>query len=159
MSMIMKATALACLFSVWALFGTQAHAADAATDVAALHAADQAWLKAYNGNDPASAAALYDENAVFMPPGAPSVIGRAAIKAYFTTDMDGVAKQGVKFHLGDKPAGGASGDLGWASGSYSVTDKAGKVVETGKYLSVSKKAGGKWLYVRDTYNADAPPAK
>jgi hypothetical protein len=39
-----------------------------------------------------------------------------------------------------------------------VKDKAGKVVETGKYLSVSMKKGGKWLYVRDTWNADSAPA-
>jgi len=40
-----------------------------------------------------------------------------------------------------------------------VKDKAGKVVEAGKYLSVSMKKGGKWLYLRDTWNADGvPPA-
>jgi len=159
MTMMIRGTAWSCLFAAAAFFGAPAMAADVANEVAALHAADQAWLKAYNGNDPAAAAALYDENAVFMPPGAASVTGRAAIKAYFVTDMDGAAKQGVKFHLGDKPTGGANGDLGWASGTYSVTDKTGKVVETGKYLSVSPKVNGKWLYVRDTYNADAPPAK
>jgi hypothetical protein len=39
-----------------------------------------------------------------------------------------------------------------------VTDKAGKVLDSGKYLSVSKRIGGKWLYVRDTWNSDAPAA-
>jgi len=39
-----------------------------------------------------------------------------------------------------------------------VKDKAGKVVETGKYLSVSIKKSGKWLYVRNTWNADGAPA-
>ena len=34
----------------------------------------------------------------------------------------------------------------------------GAVVETGKFLSVSRKKYGKWLYIRDTWNADAPPA-
>jgi hypothetical protein len=38
-----------------------------------------------------------------------------------------------------------------------VTDKSGKVLEAGKYLSVSMKKAGKWLYVRDTWNADAAP--
>jgi hypothetical protein len=47
--------------------------------------------------------------------------------------------------------------MGWQSGTYTVTDKSGKVVESGKYLSVSMKKGGKWLYVRDTWNADAAP--
>jgi hypothetical protein len=34
----------------------------------------------------------------------------------------------------------------------------GAVVETGKFLSVSRKKDGKWLYIRDTWNSDAPPA-
>ena len=34
------------------------------------------------------------------------------------------------------------GNLGWASGTYSAKDKAGKMVETGKYLSVSVKKDG-----------------
>jgi len=48
--------------------------------------------------------------------------------------------------------------MGWQSGTYAVKDKAGKVVETGKYLSISMKKGGRWLYVRDTRNADGAPA-
>jgi hypothetical protein len=40
---------------------------------------------------------------------------------------------------------------------YKVTVK-GAVVETGKFLSVSRKKDGRWLYIRDTWNADAPPA-
>jgi hypothetical protein len=49
--------------------------------------------------------------------------------------------------------------MGWVSGTYTVKDKSGRVVETGKYLSVSRKQGGKWLYVRDTWNSDAAPAE
>lgn len=33
----------------------------------------------------------------------------------------------------------------------------GAVVETGKFLSVSRQKGGRWLYIRDTWNADASP--
>jgi hypothetical protein len=40
---------------------------------------------------------------------------------------------------------------------YKVSVK-GAVVETGKFLSISRKKDGKWLYIRDTWNADAPPA-
>jgi ketosteroid isomerase-like protein len=90
------------------------------------------------------------------------VSGRAAIRGFFAREMDGAKKAGVAFSLGAKPAGGVSGGMGWQSGTYAVKDKAGKVVEAGKYLSVSKKqGGGKWLYVRDTWNADGaspPPA-
>ena len=105
----------------------------------------------------AQLASLYDEQAVLLPPGAPRVNGRAAIKAFFVKDTAESQKAGVTFILDSKPAGGVSGDLGWQSGVYAVKDKAGKVVETGKYLSVSRKAGGKWLYVRDTWNTDGAP--
>jgi hypothetical protein len=48
--------------------------------------------------------------------------------------------------------------MGWSSGTYTVKDKTGRFVETGKYLSVSRKKDGKWLYIRDAWNADAQPA-
>jgi len=63
------------------------------------------------------------------------------------------------FSFGEVSDGGANGNLGWSSGSYIVKDKDGKVVETGKYLSVNKKVHGKWIYWRDTWNADSPPPK
>jgi ketosteroid isomerase-like protein len=102
-------------------------------------------------------ASLYDEHAVLLPPGARAVNGRAAIKAFFAKDTSESQKAGVTFVLDAKPAGGVSGDMGWQSGTFAVKDKAGKVVETGKYLSISMKKGGKWLYVRDTWNADGTP--
>ena len=36
--------------------------------------------------------------------------------------------------------------------------KNGQVLDKGKYLSVSRKIGGKWLYVRDMWNSDNAPA-
>ena len=67
-------------------------------------------------------------------------------------------KDGLAFSLDPKPAGSARGDMGWSSGTYVAKDKTGRVLETGKYLSVSRKKDGKWLYVRDTWNSDGPPA-
>jgi len=155
----MKAVGLSFLLVAFALLGVDAFAADTAADVAAMHAVDQAWLKAYLAADADALANLYDEKAVLQPPGAPAAHGRAAIKAFLGADAAASKKAGVVFHLGANPDGGANGDLGWVSGTYSVTDSGGKVVDTGKYLSVSKKVGGKWLYVRDTWNSDGPPPK
>jgi ketosteroid isomerase-like protein len=138
--------------------GHAATGAVSASDTAALHAADEAWAKAYNGGDVDGVANLYDEQAVLMPPGAPAVSGRAAIRAYYAKDIAEASREGVRFVLGANPTGGSSGDWGWSSGTYEVKDKAGKVVEVGKYLSVSRKVGGRWLYVRDTWNADGAPA-
>jgi len=154
-----KTVALSFLIAAFAFLCTDVLAADAAADVAAMHAVDQAWLKAYNSNDAKTATGLYDEDAILMPPGAPPAHGRAAIEKFLAADMAESARAGVTFHLGAKPDGGVNGDLGWVSGTYTVTDKSGKVVDAGKYLSVSKNEGGKWLYVRDTWNSDGAPPK
>ena len=35
---------------------------------------------------------------------------------------------------------------------------SGTVVDSGSYLSVHHKVNGQWLYIRDTWNSDKPPA-
>ena len=154
-----KKTARICaIVAAVALCGIGASAADPASEVAAIHAVDQVWVKAYNAGDVDTVASCYDEHAVLLPPGAPAAQGRAAIRAFLANGMAALAKDGLSFSLGAKPAGGVSGNMGWASGSYTVKDKSGRVVDTGKYLSVSRKKDGKWLYVRDTWNSDGSPA-
>ena len=156
MSQITKAAGVLCTIAL-AVFSIESSAADSAKEMAALQAADQNWARAYNAGNADAVANLYAEQAVLLPPGAPAVNGRAAIKSFFVKDTSESQKAGVAFTLGPKPAGGVSGDMGWQSGTYAVKDKAGKVVETGKYLSVSMKKSGKWLYIRDTWNADGAP--
>ena len=158
MKTLQKATNLFGLAVVLVVGGIQLSAADPTTEVAAIHAVDDVWVKAFNAGDADTMAGLYDEHAVLLPPGAPAAIGQAAIRAFFAKMVAAVAKDGLAFSLGAKPAGGARGDFGWSSGAYVLKDKTGHVVDTGKYLSVSKKKDGKWLYVRDTWNSDGPPA-
>lgn len=138
-----------------AVVGAQAQSG-ASPELAVLQAVDQAWLKAYNAADAKTLASLYAEDAVLLAPGAPPARGREAIRAFFAKDVAASQKAGVTFHLGDHPDGGVFGEMGWCSGTYTVTDKAGHVVDTGKYLSVSRKEGGAWRYVRDTWNSDVP---
>jgi len=158
MSAIGKVVQVLCVIVPLASFGVAASAADPAAEVAALHAVDQTWAKAYNSGDVDTVVSLYDEHALLLPPGAPGVSGRAAIRAFFAKDMAESAKDGIAFALGSKLDGGVSGNMGWVSGTYVVKDKSGRVLDTGKYLSVSMKKGGKWLYLRDTWNSDGPPA-
>ena len=49
------------------------------------------------------------------------------------------------------------GDMAWHAGTYSVI-KDGKTVDTGGYMEVLRKKGGKWLIVRDIWNSSTPPA-
>ncbi|HLY53694.1 MAG TPA: nuclear transport factor 2 family protein [Steroidobacteraceae bacterium] len=138
--------------------GIRLAVADPAAEVAAIHAVDDVWVKAFNTRDADTMAAQYDEHSVLLPPGAPPVRGRSAIRVFFANMMPEAASHGLEFTLGAKPAGGVRGDLGWSSGTYTLKDKTGHVIETGKYLSVSRKKDGKWIYVRDTWNSDGAPA-
>ena len=127
------------------------------TDEAAIRAQTTNWGKAYNGGDVKGVVAQYADDAILLPPGAPRVIGKAAILTFFTKDIAGSQAAGAVFNINPKTDVGVSGDMGWESGTYTATIK-GAVVESGKFLSVSRKRDGKWHYIRDTWNADAPPA-
>lgn len=135
-----------------------AHPPKAASDLAALQAVDQQWEQAFNAGDVNKVTSLYAADAVLLPPDATVAYGQKAIREFFTQFVADSRKSGITLHLGAKPDGGVSGDWGWCSGTYTATDKSGKVVDTGKYLSVPHKENGVWRYVRDTWNSDAPAA-
>jgi ketosteroid isomerase-like protein len=139
-------------------FAWKSFASDDAVALAAIHAADARWEKAYNAGDLDTVVGLYDENAVIFPPGAAPVHGRAAIRAFFVKDNAEFQKAGGIIVLDTKPAGGVSGDQGWSSGAYVVRLKSGQIVDKGWYFSVSRKVAGKWLYIRDAWNSDTPQA-
>ena len=128
------------------------------SEVAAVHAADAAWGKAYNAGQLEDVVALYDENAVVYPPGVAPLHGIAAIRDYFAKDVPEFPKSGLVMELSSTPDGGVSGDMGWSSGAWSLRDKAGQIVDSGWYFSVSKKVKGKWLYVRDAWDSSKAPA-
>jgi ketosteroid isomerase-like protein len=138
------------------LCSTAPSSAGRALEVASLHAADDAWAKAYNAGQVDNVVDLYDENSVIYPLGGTPVHGRAAIRVFFERDMGDFAKTGLAFVLGPKPDGGVSGDMGWSSGNWTLKDKSGQIVDAGWYFSVSRKVGGTWLYVRDAWNSDKP---
>ena len=130
---------------------------DTAAEEAALKAVTAAWLDAYNTGDVEKIVAMYAEDGVLMPPHAAVATGHAAIRAFLTADTAGAKAAGVKIVPGAATAG-IAGDTGWESGSYTIADASGATVDSGSYLSVSRKSNGKWLYVRDTYNSDRASA-
>ena len=131
--------------------------AAAGADEAGIRAQTTNWVKGFNGGDAKAVAALYAEDAILLPPGAPGAKGHAAILAFLTKDIASAKAAGAVFNVDPKTDVGVSGNMGWESGTYTVTVK-GATVESGKFLSVYRKKDGKWLYIRDTWNADAAPA-
>lgn len=131
-----------------------AFAADPTARLAALHAADDAWVTAYNAGRVEPIVRLYDRHAVVFAPGLLALRGRGAIRAYLTKDDAEFVRSGWVYVLVGPRDGAVSGKLGWASGRYLVKDKTGRIVDRGWYFSVSRLEDGHWRYVRDTWNSD-----
>ena len=96
--------------------------------------------------------------ALLMPPGKAAVQGRAAITQFLGEEATGVKTAGMALKNKAVTGSGVSGDTGWISGTYEVVDGSGTVVDSGNYLSVHHRINGQWLYIRDTWNSDRPPA-
>lgn len=132
---------------------------DTSADVQAMHDATDQWVAAYNAGDADKIVAMYAEDAIMMPPDSTSLKGHEAMKAYLVSNIAATKAGGYGFAL-DSDAGSVSGDSGWHSGMFHVTDAKGATAGTGKYVEVWHKADGKWLMVRDIWNNDpaATPA-
>jgi hypothetical protein len=113
-----KSAFLCCLTIALLGFALRSFAADVPSPVAAVHAADDSWVKAYNSGDLDTVVGLYDEHAVIYPPGAPPAHGGAAIRVFFAKDNAEFLRGGLIFSLGTKPDGGVAGNSGWSSGTY-----------------------------------------
>ena len=142
---------LACVFGL-AAAATVAAAEEGAKDV------DAAWLKAVKANDVDAVVACYWPDAVLWLPDAPEARGEKAIRATYAGLL--AANSIVDASLADAVYQ-TSGDLSTAWGHFTLVlkPKAGgdNQVLKGRFLSVSKKSGGKWRYAADLASAEPPP--
>lgn len=129
-----------------------------ATDDSTVRDLNATWFRVFNAHDAGALAALYADDAVLMVPGSPAARGREAIKAAYQKDMDAMAKSGYLNNQGNDSESAVSGDLAYESNTFNVTDKTGKKIEAGKYVTVFAKRNGKWMIIRDIWNSDTMPA-
>lgn len=136
---------------------TVAYASDDSSAKSAFRAGTAEWVAAYNANEPDRIVALYAADAVVMPPDAPAVSGHAAVRSFLVKDIATTKAAGLTLSI-THGAAGASGNLGWDSGTFKVVDTGGKTVGTGKFAAIWERQAGKWRMIRDIWNNDAPPA-
>src|SRR5689334_8180003 len=127
-----------------------------AADIKAVRDLNASWFAHYNAHHPDSLAALYAEDAVLMMPGQPTIRGRDAIKTAYAKDIADMVKYGYSNNQGKNSEVTVSGDIGWESNTFTVTDKTGKRIDAGKYVTVFGRKDGKWVIVRDIWNSDDP---
>lgn len=137
---------------------TQAAPTDTAADVAKLKSIEDQWYDFYHKGDADGLANLYAEDGQVLAAGAPAAVGRAAIRTYMANDIANMKAAGLADNAGDYNGAGASGDLGWVSGVYLISNAAGTVTDRGKYTTIFQRTNGEWKIIRDTWNSDAAPA-
>jgi len=122
--------------------------ADTAADQAAIRAAHRSLQQAYYSNDIEAEMALYADDVVVMPPGAPAVSRRDAVRRLWTQD---VAQPGASEVLDEKFVE-VSGNVGWSSGPYRVIGAGGVETAAGSFMETWRKTKGRWLNVQEIWN-------
>lgn len=140
------------------LLSANAFAAEDVEAKAAFHAGTVEWAAAYNAGAVDRIIALYADDAVVMPPDAPSAAGHAALRSFLAKDIAASRAAGVTLALSGDDEVATSGDMGWHRGTFNAVGKDGATVATGKYLEVWQRQHGQWRIVRDIWNDDAPTA-
>ena len=146
-----------CVFLLSFTFGSPAAAADTKIEQD-LRDLDAKWSAAAGAKDIDKTVSYYSEDAVVMPPNAPSAKTRETIrsawKEMLTTPGAAIRWKATKVEVAK------SGDLAYVSGTYeeTMTDASGKSVKDhGKYVEIFKQqADGTWKVVADIWNSDLP---
>lgn len=107
------------------------------------------WMEAFNSHDAQGLAALYTEDAVFLPPNQPAVFGRDAITA---THAEVFAMGDFKIDI-EALETVIEGQLAYVAGRYRMWTEDGTLVDHGKYIEIWRPVDGQWLISRDIYNS------
>jgi len=118
----------------------------------AIEAQNKLLSAAVAKGDAEAIAALYTKNAEALPPNAPAVTGRKAIRKLWQEALDGGIK-GLKLRTKEVDD---LGNLADEEGRYTVLGADGKPLGNGKYIVIWRREDGVWRLHRDIWNSDAP---
>jgi uncharacterized protein (TIGR02246 family) len=129
-----------------------------ATAEAAIRAADAAGLKAAQAKDVVGATSNYADDAFWLPPHAPLVQGKEAIRSAWTQFL-GTPGLKIDWQI-TKIDVSRAGDMAYALYKYQMTmstPNGAPIDDRGKDMAVwVKQLDGKWKMVADSFNSDVP---
>ena len=128
----------------------------------AVATAERNYERFTNENKPDSLVTLFTQNGRTLPPNAPPLSGRDAIRAEEMKNQEALE---FKLKITSENAA-VSGPLGVESGSYHIDGAPRKTApkgtpslnEDGKYLAHWHNVNGQWLIADLIWNANQPPA-
>jgi len=138
---------------------TAAKAADLEAFRTAVQDTMDKYCAAVNAEDSDLEISLWDQDGIQMAPGAPAVVGKAAIEKRIQGKNQALDFEAFTIHLEEVQV---AGDWGYARGTYRllVTPKAGghTVPDHGKWLKIFKRQpDGSWKIFRNCFNSNVPP--
>jgi uncharacterized protein (TIGR02246 family) len=141
------------LFAIFSVLVGFATAVSAQGDVrASIEASNKRWEQAVSRSDAAGIASLYTGTAKLLPANSKVVSGQKAIREYWQGAIDSGFK-GIKLTTVEAEA---HGETAYEVGKYTVPGEGGKVVDTGDYVVIWKRANGQWKMHRDIWTTNTP---
>jgi len=113
------------------------------------------WAQNWNAGDIEKVVATYAPDAVYLPPHHEAVHDQDAIREY----LQGPLGRGVSELAFDVTYIKQSGAVAWDVGTYRMMvpqNDGTKKEDHGKYLTVWKRLGGRWLIAADAWSSDLP---
>jgi ketosteroid isomerase-like protein len=141
---------------VWKIAKSWLSQPDLSNIKAEIKAIEDAWAAASNSEDVATIVGFYADDAISMNDDKPMLVGKAAIQKAVEEEM-ARRKDNEKVVFETLDLYGNENCV-TEVGKTTVTDSAGKVTYSGKYMAVWEKRNGKWLTIRDIVNDDAKEA-
>ncbi len=135
-------------------------AASLEADVAAIRTLHAEWIAAETSGDLESFMALWSDDGVMMPPNAPTLIGKDAMRE-LARDFYNQFTVTVETVIDDIVVAGDWAYIRWTTIAGTTTPKDGGMLITGsgKALWILKRqADGNWKLAYDIWNDDEPPA-
>lgn len=116
------------------------------------------WARHWNAGELDEVVAAYAANAVYLPPHHPAVHGRDSIREYLKSPLS----HGVSDLAFDVTYIKQQGPVAWDVGTYRMNvpvNDGTRKEDHGKYLTVWRRVGKKWLIVADAWSSDLPPSR
>jgi ketosteroid isomerase-like protein len=123
---------------------------DARTTVDKLN---QSFMAALQKGDVEALKGLYSPNATMFPPGAPPIVGTAAIGGFWKK----MVEAGVKRIEPRTTELETHGDTLIELGTFEAFREGATPIQKGRYVVIWKKENGSWKIFRDLWNTETPP--
>jgi len=139
------------------LMVSQGVATASIADKTAIRELDREMVDALNARDIDRYLSFFADEAIWMPPNSPAVVGKASIRELVSQLLE-IPDYTVTHHPHTIKVS-ISGDLAYLFYVYEFLVKEAKgetVIERGKDISVFEKIDGSWKLVIDMWNSDTP---